>query len=169
MNQLATSRLILIDDERLVEIEKLVSHAESYALQNKISCIFLDYLQLAQSNRRFNSDKQRIDNSIFQLKSLAKRLNVPIIYGCQLRKDVGGRPSLDDLYESNVIRQATDNIIMMYAPNSDPAEYEVEVFLAKGKEQRRFSEWLHFNGHFQVFTRGDKPEVTTSKRKGVIL
>jgi replicative DNA helicase len=165
VTELAESNLILIDDERYIEIEKLVSHAESYALQNKISAIFLDYLQLAQSSKRFNSDKQRIDNTIYCIKSLAKRLNIPIIYGCQLRKDVSGRPTLDHLYESNVIRQATDNIVFLYAPNYEPVEYEVELFMAKGKEQQRFSQWLHFNGNYQLFSEGEKPVSDKPQKK----
>lgn len=167
-DHLADSNLILIDDERLIEIERLVSHAESYALQNKVSAIFFDYLQLAQSNKHFNSDKQRIDNTIFQIKSLAKRLDIPIIYGCQLRKDVPGRPGLDHLYESNVIRQATDNILFLYAPNTEPVEYDVELYMGKGKEQQRFSIWLHFNGNFQQFTAGDQQaQYEIKKIRGV--
>ena len=54
-----------------------------------------------------------------RLKELAKRLDVPVIYLSQLRKDIEGRPKVDDLIESNYIRTHTDYIMFLYSPDRD--------------------------------------------------
>lgn len=165
MDDLIESKLILIDNPKYQEIEKLVSHTESYALKVNVKAVFVDYLQIIGTTRTDLKDKGRVDKAVMELKKLAKNLDVPVIYACQLRKDIQHKPSLDDLYESNVIRQATDNILFLYAPDSNPVEYPVELFLAKGKDQERFSQWLNFNGNYQEFTEGEKPTADTPKKK----
>jgi len=163
LSDLQESKLILIDSSRFSEIEKLVSYIESAAIDGNIRMIVIDFLQLLSSFKKTNSRHLEISHIITQFKYIAKQLNIPILFASQLRKDIKGRPSLDDLKESGDIRTHTDNIIFLYAPNSNPAIYEVECFLAKGKEQERFSIWLEFNGHHQEFTLGYKPDI---KKKG---
>lgn len=159
------NRLYFYDNPKYMEIEKLCIHAESRALKYKTSAIFVDYLQMAQSiNKRLSDRKSIVENALFKLKGLAKNLDIPVIYLCQLRKDIEGEPSLDDLYESNAIRQATDNIIFMYTPTPIQNRfgkpiYPVKIYSLKGKDQELFQEWFEFNGHFQDFTPCVKPEI----------
>jgi len=164
VSDLTESSLILIDDIRFQEVERLCAHAESYALRHNLSAIFIDFLQLLSSKKKHNSRHLEISYIITQFKALAKDLNLPVIFACQLRKDIKGRPTLDDLKESGDIRTHTDNILFLYAPNNEKTVYPVEIFLAKGKEQERFSRWFEFNGNYQRFTEGQKPEPVQKKR-----
>ena len=164
-NNFSISKLKLFDNSNLVYIEKLISHIESYYLNNDVSIVCIDFLQALDSLKSFSSDRSKINYFISRIKSLAKELNIPVVYTCQLRKDINGRPKLDDLIESNYIRTHTDNILFLYAPDSDPVVYSVECFLAKGKDQERFSQWLEFNGNYQIFYKGEKPLEMFKKKK----
>lgn len=138
------SKLYFFDNPKYVEIERLCIHAESRALKHKTAAIFVDYIQMAQSiNKRISDRKTLIENALFKLKGLAKNLNIPVIYLCQLRKDIEGEPTLDDLYESNALRQATDNIIFMYTPmpiqeRMEKPIYPVKIYSLKSKDQSLF-------------------------------
>lgn len=161
IGELCESKLIFFDDAKYYEIERLTSFCESEVLRNNVAAIFVDYLQAAQSVKRNLSKKDRVENALYQLKRLAKNIDIPIIYASQLRKDIQGRPSLDDLYESNEIRQATDNILFMYTPvprKDRPSKYPVELYLEKGKDQELFSVWQEFNGNFQSFVWCEEPK-----------
>lgn len=70
------------------------------------------------------------------------------------------------VHNSGDIRNHADNVIFLYAPDPSTSEYEVEAFLAKGKDQERWSTWLHFNGHHQEFTEGKKPEKQSNANEG---
>jgi len=163
INELVNSRLILIDNSAFQEVERLCAHAESYALQHDVSAIMIDFLQLMSSRKKHNTRHHEISYIVNQFKGLAKDLGLPLLYASQLRKDVTGKPSLDDLKESGDIRTLSDNILFLYAPNDDKTIYPVEAFLAKGKDQERFSQWLEFNGNFQRFSEGERPEKSLKK------
>jgi len=165
---LSNSKLHLLDDPYFMEIENIISHSESFTLKNDMKMICIDFLQAMETKKQFRSEREKINYFISRLKAHAKRLNVPILFACQLRKDVNGRPKLDDLIESNYIRTHTDNIMFLWAPDSDPAQYPVEMFLAKGKDQERFSIGLQFDGNYQDFKEGPKPVEKKKKQSSWI-
>ena len=171
IDRLCKSSMKFFDDPKLMEIERLCTYAETRALKYKTKAIIIDYLQMAQSiNKKLDSRKALVENALFHLKALAKNINVPVIYVCQLRKDIKDKPTLDDLYESNAIRQATDNIIFIYSPFTHEMRiknpiYPVEIYSLKCKDQELFSEWQEFNGHFQDFSWCDVPDIVLMKKK----
>jgi replicative DNA helicase len=164
VNKLGQSNLVLETASKFMMIEKLINYLESYLVNHRVSSIWIDFLQALDSIKSFTSDRSKFNYIINYIKGFAKDTNIPIIYACQLRKDIEGEPKLDDLIESNYIRTHTDNIIFLYAPDSSPVEYPVKCYLAKGKEQERFSQWLNFNGNFQMFSRCDEPPLIQKKK-----
>lgn len=165
LSDMQSQPLILIENSRLSEVEKLVSYCEKVSTNKDIKMIVIDFLQLMSSRKKHNSRHLEISYIVNQFKQLAKQLNIPLLYASQLVKKIGGRPKLEDLKESGDIRTHTDNILFLYTQDSAPAVYTVECFLAKGKEQERFSLWLEFNGHYQEFKEGLEPEKTTVLKK----
>lgn len=168
-NHLINSRLILIDDSKYNYIEDLVNFVETEALREPIKFIVVDFLQYQYSREKQHSRHHEISYILNKYKLLAKDFNVPLLYASQLdksmqkRMDHERRPKVGDLKESGDIQTMTDNILGLYAPdkisgfNNSPI-YPVEVFTLKSKDQQAFSTWLNFNGHFQEFTDGKKPE-----------
>ncbi|MFO7970171.1 MAG: DnaB-like helicase C-terminal domain-containing protein [Desulfobacterales bacterium] len=170
MNELIESRLYLIDDTKFRAIETLLSHAENYTRNHDIKFIVIDYLQKLKSFQRFNSKHHEISYIVNEIKALAKNLNIPILFLSQLkRKDNNPRPTTEELKESGDIENDTDNILFLWSPQrgSDEIEYECEFYSGKAKDQQKVKTWLHFNGHFQEFSRGSKPEK--KKEDGVSL
>jgi len=169
MGDLTQSPLILIDDSRFQEIERLVSYCETRAMGEKIHLIVVDYLQLLSSKKGSQNRHLEISDIAKRFNFLAKNLNIPVIYVSQLGKDVekrtNRRPGLGDLKESGDIRNHADNILFLYALDSSPTVYPIEAFLGKGKDQEQFSIWLEFNGNYQEFREGVEPEIKVRPRK----
>jgi replicative DNA helicase len=169
LNLLVKSPLILIDNTRYQEVEKLVSFCETAALGQKIRMIVIDYLQLMSSRAHYQNRHLELSEIAKRLNFLAKALNIPVLYVSQLGKDIekrtNRRPTLGDIKESGDIRNHADNIIFLYAPDPSPTVYPVEAYLAKGKDQEQFSVWLEFNGNYQEFGKGCEP-IVNCKRRG---
>jgi replicative DNA helicase len=165
VNGFTKSNLILKPESKFMLIEKLINYIEGYLVNNQVSLICIDYLQALDSIKPFTSDRSKINYVINKIKALAKDTDIPIMVACQLRKGIEGEPKLDDLIESNYIRFAFDNILFLYAPDSDSVIYPVKSFLAKGKEQERFYQWLTFDGNFQKYTLCDQPPLIQTKQR----
>lgn len=165
ISRLQKTRLNIIDSSKYTYVENIINYCESYRLKHNLKAVFIDFLQMLDTLKSINVAREKINYVILKLKELAKRLDVPVIYLSQLRKDIEGRPKVDDLIESNYIRTHTDYIMMLYAPNRDDDKYQytTELFLVKGKDQERFSTWLYFDGRFQLFTAGQRPPLIQKK------
>jgi replicative DNA helicase len=168
-DELMNSNLILIDNSKYNYIEDLVNHIETEALNSEIKCIVIDFLQYQYSRTKQQSRHHEISYILSKYKGLAKDLNIPVIYASQLdkamqkRADNERKPRVGDLKESGDIQTMTDNILALYAPDKlkntgKMPVYQCEIYTLKSKDQEPFSTWLNFNGHFQEFTDGERPE-----------
>ena len=158
--------IAIIDDQRYSTLENLISYCETKAMDFPIALVVVDHLELLDTLKSYNDDPLgKVAYITRQFNNLAKSLNCHVIYITPLRKDVKGKPSLDDIKGSNSIRYNADNIMFLWTPDSYPTVYQVECFLAKGKDVELFSEWLEFDGNFQTFSPGYKPEIKKPKQK----
>lgn len=169
MNELIDSRLWLIDDTTFQDVDKLISFCESISINQKICMVVIDYIQLMSCRAKSQNRHLEISEISKRFNFLAKDLDCPVIYLSQLNRDAekrtNRRPTLADLKESGDIRNNADNIIFLYAPDAQPADYPVECFLAKGKDVEYFSVWLELRGHVQTFFNGSAPERTTGSKR----
>jgi len=164
-NEIAQSNLRIIDDTKYSQYKYLESYCHQMALDNKISMVVIDFLQIMEDPGQ-QSRHLEISHISRQISQLAKDLNLPILLVSQLTKNADGRPELKHLKESGDIRNNADNILFIYAPYSFPVEYPVEAYLEKGKDTENFSEFLTFNGNFQEFTAGDEDNFNIAKACG---
>jgi replicative DNA helicase len=129
-------------------INKLVRLISNIVLEKNVKVVFIDYLQLMSiGSRRINRD---VEMSIIcrTLKNLAKELEITIIAGSQLSRQVenriGGsrRPQLSDLRESGSIEQDADKVFLLYRPeyyglevdeNNQPTINKMEIMLSKNR------------------------------------
>jgi replicative DNA helicase len=90
-----------------------------HQLEDGLSLIIIDYLQLMRHEGRVESRVEQVGQISRGLKGLARELNVPVIALSQLSRAVeqrGGekRPILSDLRESGQIEQDADLVMFIY-------------------------------------------------------
>ncbi len=132
------SRLI-IDDTPGITVPELRSKCRKMKLENDISMVIIDYLQLMSGSGRSDSRQQEISEISRSLKALARELNVPVIALSQLSRAVEQRPDhrpmLSDLRESGAIEQDADVVMFIYRDeyyNKDSEKKDIaEIIIAK--------------------------------------
>lgn len=115
---------IAIDDTSDITVSKIKTKINSLMEvdcvkdRGSIGAIFIDYLQLMNSDRDGENRTLELAKITRQLKGLARQLNVPIIALSQLSRSVeqrtDKRPMMSDLRDSGGIEQDADLILMLY-------------------------------------------------------
>lgn len=130
--ELATERLsglpIYVDDNPVVSMRYIRTHAKTMHKRGKCDMIFIDYLQLAEMSSGKYNREQEVAQVSRQAKIIAKELNVPVVLLSQLSRkceERGGEnkmPMLSDLRESGAIEQDADVVGFIFRP----AYYKIE-------------------------------------------
>jgi replicative DNA helicase len=137
----ALSRIgIFIDDTPGLEINGLRGKAKRWKIQNNISLIIVDYMQLVSSRDNRGNREREISEISRTLKIIAKELDVPVIALSQLSRKVeerGGdkRPILSDLRESGAIEQDADIVAFLYRAEYYGFEQDAEGQSTKNKAE----------------------------------
>ncbi len=109
---------LIIDDTPSISINALRSKCRKYKLENDIKIIFVDYLQLVETNMKTESLQAKTQEISRNLKALARELDVPVVALSQLsrgpEKREDHRPMLSDLRDSGSIEQDADLVMFLY-------------------------------------------------------
>jgi len=111
---------LYIDDTPAITIPLLRTRARRLKrkLEDGISLIVVDYLQLMRGTKKFENRVLEISEITQGLKSIAKELDVPVLALSQLSRAVeqreDKRPQLSDLRESGTIEQDSDVVMFIY-------------------------------------------------------
>lgn len=171
-------RSIYIEDckEKTLSLEEIEIKLHLTLREKKIDLVVIDHLQLLKSTRNFPSRYAEVSYISWFLKTLAGRLNVPILCLSQLSRSVEGRvskiPIMSDLRESGAIEQDADLVIFLYREdyyklqkiNDKHYVSRTEVILSKnrtGPTGSLFVNFLPFYGKFfDDFNEGEKEQQT---------
>ncbi|MBE6640041.1 MAG: replicative DNA helicase [Ruminococcaceae bacterium] len=90
---------------------------------NELGLIVIDYLQLMQGDKKYDSRTNEVSDISRNLKLMAKDFGVPILCCAQLSRNPesrknsegGHRPMLSDLRESGSIEQDADMVMLLYS------------------------------------------------------
>ena len=174
---------IFIDESSSLTIPELRSKAKKLDAElrktpnskrqspNKLDCIFIDYLQLMDSNV-FKEDKVRqVEYNSKNIKKLAKDLGIPIIAMAQLNRKIeerrGGKvefssnkPMLSDLKDSGSIEQDADIVMFIhseddYKKQEEDKNNEAEIFVEKNRHGPTGSIRFRFVPHYMKFMQLD--------------
>ncbi len=122
MGELAEAK-IFIDDTPGINIMEMRTKARRLQVEHGIKLIIVDYLQLADAGKRFDSRVQEVGHISQSLKNLARELKVPVLACSQLSRAVEQRgtrvPELSDLRESGSIEQDADVVMFLYREEAD--------------------------------------------------
>jgi replicative DNA helicase len=140
---------IHVDDNPIVSMNYVRSHARLMKKKGQCDVIFIDYLQLSdcRSEERNRNREQEISQATRQAKLIAKEMDVPVILLSQLSREVEKRqvkkPTLSDLRESGAIEQDADIVAFIYRPeyygmthdeNGDSLSGVGQLIIAKNRD-----------------------------------
>ncbi len=165
---LEVSQLALhVDDTGGLQVGAIRSRAKRLAAEGRLALIVLDYLQLAQPDRRRDSRAVEVGEISNALKAMAKELSVPVIALSQLNRQSesrdGGRPRLGDLRDSGAIEQDADAVMLLHRPERGMADDDPEkaqwigkalLDVAKNRQGETREIPMYFSGQAQRFTEG---------------
>lgn len=122
---------IFIDDTPGLNILEMRTKARRLQIEHGIKLIIADYLQLADSGRRFDNRVQEVSVISQSLKNLARELRLPVLACSQLSRAVEARgskvPELSDLRESGSIEQDADVVMFLYREEQDQANWGEQI------------------------------------------
>lgn len=119
-----------------------------------LDLVVVDYIQLAEPDRRFDSQNLAVGNISKGLKRIAKDLNVPVVALSQLSRDgVKGnrRPILSDLRDSGSLEQDADVVAFLHRPNEEDREF-IELIIGKQRNGPTGIVNLRFDGSYTRFS-----------------
>jgi len=132
---------IFIDDSAGLRPFEIKAKCRRIKKEHKIELgiVVIDYLQLMEGSRRFDSREQEIASISRMLKGLAKEMNVPVLALSQLNRqtEIGNknlRPQLSNLRESGAIEQDADIVMFIHSERDKETDLPIdiaEVIIAK--------------------------------------
>lgn len=148
MGELAEAPLF-IDDTPALSILEMRTKARRLMVEQGLSLLVVDYLQLMGSVRHFENRVQEVSEISQGLKNLARELKVPVLAISQLSRAVEQRgrkkPQLADLRESGSIEQDADVVMFLWREDEEDLEnVELEISKHRNGPLRRIK--LRFRG-----------------------
>ncbi len=130
---------IFFDDSTDISVSSIRAKCRKLKMEKDIKLVIIDYIQLMQGSGRTDNRVQEVSDISRSLKVMAKELNIPVIVGSQLSRDVekraDKRPMLSDLRESGAIEQDADIVTFLYREDYYDKETKfknvTEVIVAK--------------------------------------
>lgn len=145
---------IFIDDSPDITVNEIRAKARRLKIENDISLIIVDYLQLIRSKGKVENRVIEISNITRGFKNLSRELNIPVIVLSQLSRAVDKRddkrPILSDLRESGSIEQDADVVMFLYRPDPE-RKNEIELSVAKQRNGPIGSIKLWFRSEYTKF------------------
>ena len=126
---------VLIDDTTR-HINQIVARASQWRRTEGIRALFVDHLGLIKGGNEKQSRARQLGDISFELKTLAKRLNIPVILLCQLNRNVetqNREPTLSDLRDSGEIEENADAALFLHCRDKEPSQRKVEIAALKNR------------------------------------
>lgn len=98
-------------------VEDVVQWATRKARRGELDILFVDYLQLMDTRKKFDSEHLRVGYISRTLKKLAQQLNIPVVAAAQVNRETdGSMPTMKYLKDSGSIEQDCDGVIFLHRP-----------------------------------------------------
>lgn len=99
-------------------VEELAREVQRKVERKELDILIVDYLQLLETQRRFQQEHLRVGYISTTLKHLATDCNIPVIALAQVNRDSDGQmPTLKSLKASGDIEQDADGVIFLHRPS----------------------------------------------------
>ncbi|MGB1814650.1 MAG: replicative DNA helicase [Rubripirellula sp.] len=153
-------------------VEQLAAQAHIHAATRKVTCIFVDYLQLIVPSDRRVPREQQVSHMSAQITRLAKAMDVPVMLLCQLNreseKSPGAEPKLSWLRESGAIEQDANQVLFLdreHVWNQDASPNAAKCWIKKNRHGRTGVASLHYDENMMQFDDVPSYEFDTADVK----
>jgi replicative DNA helicase len=151
---------IYIDDTPSITVLQLRTKCRRLASERGLDMIFLDYLQLMDSDSRSDNRVQEVSYISRSLKGLAREIDVPLMTASQLSRAVEQRqdkhPVLSDLRDSGSLEQDADIVMFIYRDELYNENTEspniADLMIAKHRSGPTGTVQLYFNKRLTQFS-----------------
>ena len=144
---------------RIVDNINTVGQIYSFLKRHKIELAIIDYAQLIQPEGRYKGNRYAEVGEISHgLKTIAKRLNIPIIILSQLNRvaDALKEPTMSEVRESGDFEQDASVIILLWNKTEDRVKKGLKVDKNRNGEVGKME--LFFDGKLQRFSEFTEQE-----------
>ena len=126
---------IVVDDTPAVPPSYVRAKAMRLQMEQGLDAVFIDYVQLMESDRRAEKRYQEVGYITASLKNLAKELDIPVVTASQLSRAAENRePTLEHLRESGNQEQDADGVVFLYRERAETGEkIHTEAIVAKNR------------------------------------
>lgn len=151
---------VYIDDTPSITVLQLRTKCRRLASERGLDMIFLDYLQLMDSDFRSENRVQEVSYISRSLKGLAREIDVPLMTASQLSRAVEQRqdkhPVLSDLRDSGSLEQDADIVMFIYRDELYNENTEspniADLMIAKHRSGPTGTVQLYFNKRLAQFS-----------------
>ncbi len=158
---------IYIDDQPGNSIVRMKALSRRLKAEKGVDLIIVDYLQLMNTSKSYDSMVNQVTEISRSLKGLAKELNVPVIALSQLSRAVesrGGKPRLSDLRDSGSIEQDADVVMFIHREDKGKDESEktniAEILIEKHRNGPTGKVELYFDEKTTTFLNLEKSSIS---------
>jgi replicative DNA helicase len=137
------------------KLEQILSTARRFAMNNRMSCMAVDYMQLIKHQPKGMTRDQALGDIGQEFKRLAKELKIPIIGVSSLKREVDfredQRPVLADLRETGSLEYDSEVIMFLYKNIKGISQNEYFLEIAKNKDGALMTIELLFEPAWTLF------------------
>ncbi len=157
---------IYIDDQAGNSIVRMKAAARRWKAEKGLDLIVIDYLQLMNTTKNYDSMVNQVTDISRSLKALAKELDVPVLALSQLSRAIetrGGKPRLSDLRESGSLEQDSDVVMFIHRPGFGKDDSEktnvAEILIEKHRNGPTGKVELYFDEKTTTFLNMEKSNL----------
>ncbi|SHE47378.1 replicative DNA helicase [Marinitoga hydrogenitolerans DSM 16785] len=154
-----------IDDTPNLTPRLLRSHARKAKRKYDIEVLYVDYLQLINSNSKYFNKAVEVGEISRALKLIARELNIAVVALAQLSRAVeqrdNKRPQLADLRDSGAIEQDADNVLFLYRDNY----YKMQELAKKKEKAKTEEEKLRYENEISALQNPHEVEILIAKQR----
>lgn len=134
---------------------KLFSICKLLQMSDGLDLVIVDYIQLMDGGKKFNSRAEEVSYISRSLKLIAMRLNVPVIGLSQFNRVAAHerQPTLADLRESGALEQDANIVLSLYPLVIDGYGRKIQLSTLKNRNGPLCEVTLDFFGRYTTFSQ----------------
>ncbi len=157
-----------IDDTPGQTIDRVKNVTTKLYADEGVDIVFVDYLQIVRPEKMTRMRYLEIDETLQVLHELARELDIPIVMGAQLSRDIFRRsdktPMLADLRESGNIEQYAYTVVFLHREDYwDPVTINrgtAQLIVAKHRQGKTGTAQAIFRGQYSRLENAALPHFT---------